>query len=702
MFDRRHTALEDYSGYVFPYFWPEQSRAHTYRLRRDNPPVDAEGKSIDKYIGERERPPHLYLVPGTLVAWLLDTALPIKVVEGEKKALALYRIALSLAVDGVPPFLVIGLSGVWSWKGTIGKTTNEIGARVPIKGALNDFERLALSGREVTIFFDSNVHSNKKVRDARREFWRFLQDECGASVWFADTPELPGVNGPDDLAYLHGDDAVIEALANRYRPRGYRSPIRKRTPEEIRQRAKKLRDMASPEEKASAVVGAKFTKKLARLMAVCNLSAGSRDLIFTLLAMANAQGSLTELKFKFKELYSLLHNSDNAFDAMGKLKSYPRKQIRERFDKLESEQAVCRVRFVYLTEGHIDDDENLIDSHVQLFAQQHVSEIEAMAEDDSQFKRGYRNPARDRATKAWVKEQACAAYFEKQRPRKDKNRQIDDGLKRAEGTLKATIERMLVRKDDPALISKAVLQVAINSLASLGMPVPDDFSTLIRINNKTGDTDEWVNEIEEDNYLPDQHAEPLPVEPQKSVTSEQVITQTESTDDHAQNRDFTTNNTGTNSELSDSELWERIERPAREAQEAREAEQARERERILSQPMPTPEEVEQMPEWDSPHSDQPPDEFELPALKCDHCGAPLVALATTCKAGCSYTPHYWQVNAKELGLVRPAIWHTGEADHSVTVRLPAIRGEDGQRYVFASGIESPIPVDEIEIKRGEK
>jgi hypothetical protein len=59
----------DYSGIVFPYFWPGEADVHEYRLRRDRPDLryDAQGKPREdgKYLSPPGAPNRLYFPPGT-------------------------------------------------------------------------------------------------------------------------------------------------------------------------------------------------------------------------------------------------------------------------------------------------------------------------------------------------------------------------------------------------------------------------------------------------------------------------------------------------------------------------------------------------------------------------------------------------------------------------------------------------------------
>ena len=77
----------DLSGIVYPRLDPQTGHCVGYRLRRDNPDVDENGKPAAKYLssyGDRQR---LYFPPGAR-RLLDDAALCVVVVEAEKSSLA--------------------------------------------------------------------------------------------------------------------------------------------------------------------------------------------------------------------------------------------------------------------------------------------------------------------------------------------------------------------------------------------------------------------------------------------------------------------------------------------------------------------------------------------------------------------------------------------------------------------------------------
>ena len=185
----------NYAGIIFPNVWPGDGYAREYRLRRDSPDVtyeNGEKKYLRKYLGPPGRGNLLYFAPGTSRKSLDCPDLTIVITEGEKKCVALWRLAWYGISDSVdrPRFLPVALPGVWAWRGTVGKESGPSGERLDVKGVIPDFNRIIWAGRKVIIAFDSDVKSNEKVRAARRELARHLRHERGALVHFLEIPAL--------------------------------------------------------------------------------------------------------------------------------------------------------------------------------------------------------------------------------------------------------------------------------------------------------------------------------------------------------------------------------------------------------------------------------------------------------------------------------------------------------------------------------
>jgi putative DNA primase/helicase len=199
----------DYAGIVFPNIAIGETRPREYRLRRDHPELeykeDGKPKEKGKYLSPPRAANYCYFAPGASAEWLTDPAIPIVIVEGEKKTLA-----LSVCV----PAFVVGLPGVWNFRDKSGKATGPDGSRRSVLDLNVDIRRISWEGREVTILFDSNVRDNQLVQLARRELTAKLQQRGATVSWFSwpkDTPQ--GVNGIDDLIGLWGSERVSNAIA---------------------------------------------------------------------------------------------------------------------------------------------------------------------------------------------------------------------------------------------------------------------------------------------------------------------------------------------------------------------------------------------------------------------------------------------------------------------------------------------------------
>ncbi len=200
---RKATAYSDYAGIVFPYFLPEQTSPREYRLRRDNPDLEqknGELKEKAKYISPPGRANMIYFPQNCRKEWLEDNSISIIFTEGEKKTLALHRASWYGLSDSAekPLFLALGLSGVWNFRGNIGKTINARGERQAVKGLIPDFHSIIWKDRKVTILFDANVSTNESVQAARSSLSRELKN-LNANVFLADLPEIEGCNGIDDV-----------------------------------------------------------------------------------------------------------------------------------------------------------------------------------------------------------------------------------------------------------------------------------------------------------------------------------------------------------------------------------------------------------------------------------------------------------------------------------------------------------------------
>jgi hypothetical protein len=456
---REPTAYHDYAGIIIEYYHPITGFLREYVLRRDNPDHDTNDKEVRKYLGPAGRTNMFFLPPGLKREWMLDVSIPIVFCEGEKKCLTLWRIARANMKDGKPLFIPIGLRGVWGWKGVTGNVDLPDGGHDRAKGPLNDFDFFGWLCREVLILFDSNIHSlnvktRESIRAARQGLASHLQYVLEAKVFYAEMTREHferGINGPDNIAAIDGPDAVLQLLdeaslafkVKKYAPRETLSL------EERKARADFLRATAnkSAESKASDVLGSTTAKHLARLWAEANLSADSRDLLFTLETMAEGWD---ELEFYYSDLYLLLYKrSGNEFEQTPSggfaLKSSPRKRLRDRFEKLARDEAGAGITFADFTPGHQEGGENL-PSHVRLLSRGYVAEVMIMAEEELGYSR-HKKASRDRAFVRFVQEQSGRAYIHKHPKLKDRSKQIANGWRRVQGDIDANVKRMRQRGD---------------------------------------------------------------------------------------------------------------------------------------------------------------------------------------------------------------------------------------------------------------
>jgi hypothetical protein len=200
----------DCAGIVLPNYWPGEPKAHSYRIRRDNPDSTRSGTKLKvsaKYLAAPGSSNRLYIPPGVTPEQLANPQIPIVLVEGEKKALALWRLAHN-DTEGVR-FIPVAIPGVWNWRGTIGKTGGPNGERLDVKGPITDLDRIPWDDRRVFIVFDTNVHTNDSVKWARKGICRELTTRR-AQVKLVNLPEDCGVNGIDDLLAAWGPTKVLE------------------------------------------------------------------------------------------------------------------------------------------------------------------------------------------------------------------------------------------------------------------------------------------------------------------------------------------------------------------------------------------------------------------------------------------------------------------------------------------------------------
>jgi P4 family phage/plasmid primase-like protien len=200
----------DFAGMLIPNVWPGQNYIREYRLRRDHPDIEG-GKQRFKYCSPPGRGNLLYFPVGTDPAWLADRQLPLVITEGEFKTIALSR-AARYGVP-MPRFLAAGLSGVWNWRGTIGKTTDANGNRVDVKGPIPDLERITCDDRLTLILFDADIEENGQVGAARAHLTRYLRSRGAQVSWFPWPQDRPiQAKGIDDLLAAVGPEKVLPLI----------------------------------------------------------------------------------------------------------------------------------------------------------------------------------------------------------------------------------------------------------------------------------------------------------------------------------------------------------------------------------------------------------------------------------------------------------------------------------------------------------
>jgi len=203
----------DFGGIAIPYFMPGSTRVRDYRLRRDQPDLERDStgqlKTKQKYLSPPGRGNMLYIPPGVDIGLLKNLAVPLILTEGEFKTLALWRLANWSSER--PRFVPVGISGVFNWRGTVGKANGPTGERLNIKGPITDLDWINWTGRRVVIAFDSDVKTKESVRIARAESARHLRSR-GAMAGFLEWDPILG-KGIDDHLATAGPETVLDEIA---------------------------------------------------------------------------------------------------------------------------------------------------------------------------------------------------------------------------------------------------------------------------------------------------------------------------------------------------------------------------------------------------------------------------------------------------------------------------------------------------------
>lgn len=210
-----------YSGILIPYFEPGTLVVRAECLRRDTPDqerrADNSIREVRKYLVAAGTRNMLYVPVGVSIEFLQDVTLPLVIVEGEFKCIALWRLAWYGRSDAAetPAFVPVGIRGVFGWRQKNEKGFDATGARCDIPGPIADLWKLQYGGRRCTICFDTDVETNLDVSASRRRLTRELEERGGEAAWLKWPKSLPQqVKGIDDYLAACGPDQAIKLLVN--------------------------------------------------------------------------------------------------------------------------------------------------------------------------------------------------------------------------------------------------------------------------------------------------------------------------------------------------------------------------------------------------------------------------------------------------------------------------------------------------------
>src|ERR1035441_3512724 len=153
---------------------------------------------------------HLYYVPGTTPDVLIDSSVPVLLVDSELSALA----AMQLPKDSQPPILPVGIGGAWGWRKSRVFDDPDGGETKVEKGPVADIEeKIAQEGRRVIVAFGSDAAKDAGVKSARAALVKFCKKQK-AIVSVLEIPEGPSESRQDLGQWIAaaGTDVVAEAV----------------------------------------------------------------------------------------------------------------------------------------------------------------------------------------------------------------------------------------------------------------------------------------------------------------------------------------------------------------------------------------------------------------------------------------------------------------------------------------------------------
>lgn len=192
-------------------------------MRRDRPDVvqdkNGELKTKGKYLGAPGAGNRLYFPPGVTLEQLADVTVPIVIAEGEKKALALRRLAYH--ESNRPRFIVVAIPGVWNWRGV--SDEGELAPDGRVMEMLSEhtlegwLEGYLLTGRHG--FFASYESFIHVIDSMINQHAKWLE-KCNELPWRAKVSSLnllitALVWRQDHNGFTHQDPGFLDVVANK-------------------------------------------------------------------------------------------------------------------------------------------------------------------------------------------------------------------------------------------------------------------------------------------------------------------------------------------------------------------------------------------------------------------------------------------------------------------------------------------------------